>query len=246
MEALFVSDIHLGDPKEIRYKDFFNLLKRLKDVKPKRLVLLGDIFDLWVAKHSYFVEKHKDLLELLNELVSLGVEIHYFEGNHDLYLSDHFGKRMNFEIHPNELECNWAGVAIRMEHGDLANPNDKGYLFLRSFLRNPFIRLVLSKLPGSWIKKLGEKASEASRKYTDTFNDDSKNVIRSYAEKLAKKRNFEVMITGHTHQLDDHTFFMSQDDRRRSINLGSWFGDIKQALVLSENSEFQFRNITEI
>lgn len=246
MEAVFVSDIHLGNPEDRRYQSFLAMLDRLIIRPPKRLVLLGDIFDLWVAKHSYFLNKHKSLLNKLSDLKAKGCEIHYFEGNHDLYLKDYFGKKLGFQIHPNSFTDTWAGIKVRMEHGDLANPNDTGYLFLRKFLRNPLVRFVLSNIPSSWVKKIGEKASEASRKYTDTFDDDSKMLIRAYVEKLSIKNQFQVMITGHTHQKDDHFFFLPNEEKRRSINLGSWFGEAYQALVLDEKAEFTFTDIENI
>jgi UDP-2,3-diacylglucosamine hydrolase len=231
--VLFVSDIHLGDSDERRYKLFMSLLDQLILTPPSSLVLLGDIFDLWVGRHSYFLEKHAALLDKLDQLASKKCEIHYFEGNHDLYLGRYFGKKDGFLVHPNSYTVNWAGNTIRMEHGDLANPNDKGYLFLRAFLRNPVIRFILNHIPGSWVKSLGEKASEASRKYTDQFDEDAVEVIRSYAKSLATKDNFDYLITGHTHQRDEFEFL--QGDRKvKSINLGSWFSEEISVLTLKE------------
>lgn len=233
MTVYFVSDIHLGSRDERRYQLFMSLLDQLIASPPSAFVLLGDIFDLWVGCHAYFLEKHEELLKKLDQLAAKGCEIHYFEGNHDLYLSRYFGKKQSYFIHPNSYKADWAGFKIRMEHGDLANPNDKGYLFLRAFLRNPIIRFVLNHIPGSWVKSLGEKASEASRKYTDQFDEDSVAVIRNYAKYLAKKDSFDYLITGHTHQKDEFEFL--QEDRKvKSINLGSWFSEEISILTLNQ------------
>lgn len=209
-----------------------SLLDQLIASPPAAFVLLGDIFDLWVGRHAYFLEKHAELLEKLDQLAAKGCEIHYFEGNHDLYLSRYFGKKQGYFVHPNSYKADWSGLKIRMEHGDLANPNDKGYLFLRAFLRNPIIRFVLNHIPGSWVKSIGEKASEASRKYTDQFDEDSVAVIRNYAKYLAKQDSFDYLITGHTHQKDEFEF-LQEDKKVKSINLGSWFSEEISILTLN-------------
>ncbi len=244
MEAVFVSDVHLTEPDSERYQIFLQFLNLLSKKTVKRLVLLGDIFDLWVGRHQYFVSKHSELVQILGSLKSKGTEIHYFEGNHDLYLKDFFGNNLGFEIHPDSYEVVWDGLKIRMEHGDLANPDDRGYLFLRSFLRNVLTKNLIRNIPGKLVNKIGESASHKSRDYTDHLNVDSKNLVRDYAKRLASTSDFDVLITGHTHQKDDVK--LSLEDREiRSINLGSWFEEEPQCLVL-ENSSLRFHRVLEI
>lgn len=241
---MFVSDVHLTEPDSERYQKFLQFLNLLSKKAVKRLVLLGDIFDLWVGRHQYFVSKHQELIQVLESLQAKGIEIHYFEGNHDLYLKDFFGKSLGFKIHANFYEVSWDGLKIRMEHGDLANPEDRGYLFLRSFLRNAFTKNIIRNLPGKIVNKIGESASHKSRDYTDHMDVDSKNVVRDYATRLSGKSDFEVLITGHTHQKDDFVLDLGTK-RVRNINLGSWFEETPQCLIL-ENSELHFRNALEL
>lgn len=242
MKAAFISDIHIGSSDEPKYQSLLTFLKSLSQQNLDHLILLGDIFDLWVGDYAYFRKKHKSLIDALVELKNTGVVIHYFEGNHDLYLKDFFGKDLGFEIHPNDYTVSWDGVKIRMEHGDLANPDDTGYLMLRGFLRNPLIRFALTHLSGGVIQKIGDKASQASRKYTDQIDVDAKEVIRTYANHLSKTQDFDVLITGHTHQKDDYEFEAVSGKKIRSINLGSWFSKEIQYLMF-EDGKFEFKNI---
>lgn len=241
--AIFVSDLHITSPSDDKAKQFLKLLKKIENLDVKQLVLLGDIFDLWVANHSFFKESYLDICKQIQYLVKLGIEVHYFEGNHDLYLSDYWQKELGLQVHSDFLEVNWYNKKIRMEHGDLSNPEDKGYLFLRSFLRNSLVRYSLSNLPARWIKCIGEKASEKSRDYTSNINIDAKNVLREYSKKIAETSDYDLMITGHTHCKDDFSF-MAQNKTRQLINLGSWF-DTFEVLKLSEN-HLSFVNIDEL
>ncbi|MFK8139394.1 MAG: UDP-2,3-diacylglucosamine diphosphatase [Bdellovibrionales bacterium] len=234
----FISDIHLNSNMDNRYGILIAWLKSIEEEKA-RLVMLGDIFDLWVGAHEYFITEYSELIESLRRMLEDGWEIHFFEGNHDLYLKKFWEQDLGMSVHGDEHIVNWQGLRIRMEHGDKANPDDKGYLFLRSFLRNPVTSFVLNHIPGKIIGGIGDKASKASRRYTDTIDVDSKELIRKYAERLSEESNFDVLITGHTHQKDIYTF----NQNKRSINLGSWFGKIEYLKL--QNGEFEFVTLPE-
>ena len=45
-----------------------------------------DVLDLRLADHRYFVDKHQSVIDEILRLKDEGVEIHYFEGNHDFHL----------------------------------------------------------------------------------------------------------------------------------------------------------------
>ena len=45
---------------------------------------LGDVFDMWLAHHRYFVDRYNRIIKQLVRLHDEGVGIHYFEGNHDV------------------------------------------------------------------------------------------------------------------------------------------------------------------
>ena len=85
--AYFVSDIHIMSPSCERARAFLDFLRSLSAAEgTTHLVLLGDIFDLWVADHDYFIKKYGDIIDEIRRLTEEGVEVSYFEGNHDLHL----------------------------------------------------------------------------------------------------------------------------------------------------------------
>lgn len=272
LRAAFVSDIHLtalDDPRAVVF------LRWLKALQPgnlyvdgadqtnyiTHLFLMGDIFDLWVADHSYFKDKFKDIVDELSRLKHAGVKIHYFEGNHDLDLEPFWSNQMGFHIHEGRLLAQLGSWRLRLEHGDQMDPEDKGYIFLRWFLRTPVMRWLGRHLPGFVVRRLGEWMSKKSRHYTSEVKTVSpmgaREKIRKHAELVAEDEFFDLIISGHMHIDDDyiwvkeaemgvglHTSSVSKKTnyaRReiRSINLGSWLDKPKVLWLIGDKVEMQ-------
>ncbi|MBT4761807.1 MAG: UDP-2,3-diacylglucosamine diphosphatase [Bdellovibrionaceae bacterium] len=238
-EAYFVSDVHLTDLESSRTRAFLKFLKELNQKKADnniRLFFVGDIFDLWISDYTYFQNKFAPIIHEIKEFIKTGNELYYFEGNHDLYLKDFWQKEIGATVVADFEYYEINGIKVRVEHGDLADPEDKGYRFLRAFLRNLIVRFILSRLPEGFLVKLGEMSSRSSRKYTSEVkvvsDDDGKNKIIAYADKCYDHRPFDLMVTGHTHIFDD-----AKTKNYRSINLGSWFDTPKYLQISSNTTE---------
>lgn len=233
MKAYFVSDIHLKAEDGPKGQLFVKFLKELPN-DTTHLVLLGDIFDLWLADHNYFVQKFPNIIKEVQNLVSKKVEVHYFEGNHDLHLKKFWQEKLKVQVHHNHHIFNWPGITVRAEHGDLMNPDDTGYLFLRKFLRNPIMKVIAHNLPGKAVGFIGDRSSQMSRVYTDRLNQKYKetvqNLTRNYAQKIYAETPFDLFVSGHTHVDDDFSFELN-GKKVRSLNLGSWLDKPKYLIV---------------
>ena len=91
----FLSDAHLGSLATRHHRTQERRLVRfLDEIKDhcSALYLLGDMFDFWY-EYKYCVPKgYTRFLGKISELTDRGVEVHYFTGNHDLWLTDYFEK----------------------------------------------------------------------------------------------------------------------------------------------------------
>lgn len=227
LNAYFVSDLHISGGSDPKLHLFISFLKQLKGSENiTHLFLLGDIFDLWIAGHNYFINQYQPVIAEIRRLKSEGVEIHYFEGNHDLYLQHFWQKEVGAQVH-GEAEYFQLGSSIcRLEHGDQMDPEDRGYIFLRWLLRTPFLKWLAPRLPERAIVWFGERASQASRQYTSKLKviaeDQARRKFRQHVDKVFHQRPFHFLISGHTHVRDDH-LFESTIGPVRAINLGSWF-----------------------
>jgi UDP-2,3-diacylglucosamine hydrolase len=236
--ALFVSDLHLAAPEDARSVLFLDFLASLEGGRnASHLFLLGDVFDLWLGEHRCFVERWRGIVGEIERLVREGVAVHYFEGNHDLYLGDFWAERLGVHVHPGPWYGELAGWTVRLEHGDQMDPEDRGYLFLRWFLRTPAVSGLVRRLPGRVVAGIGERASATSRAYTSETktlsSERARRTIRAHAERACAERPFDLIVSGHVHVRDDQ--MLEHAGRRfRSINLGSWL-DRPCCLVLDES-----------
>ena len=231
--AYFLSDVHLKNPQEANARLLRDFLKQLKKnatsgdhEAPSDLFLVGDIFDLWIGDHLFFRVQFHEIINDLQELAACGVAIHFFEGNHDLHLKKFWRDVLGFQVYEGAEQFEIAGRSVRVEHGDQMNPEDRGYLFLRWFLRTPALRWLALHLPSFVVRWIGERASGASRTYTSTTKELPSERIRAihrrHAENAFAKRPYDILISGHVHVTDDHTF-QASGRQVRSVNLGSWY-----------------------
>lgn len=237
-QAWFVSDLHLtsiSDKKAGKFLAFLNSLTA--STGTTHLFLLGDIFDLWIADHGYFIEQYQPIINELHRIMSEGIEVHYFEGNHDLYLKRFWADALGVNVHEGPQYFELGGRCIRVEHGDESNPEDRGYLFLRWFLRTPVMKWLAHRLPESVVVWIGRRSSEKSRTYTSHVKsideDVAKAKLHEHARRTYLHKPFSLLINGHVHVRDD--FEWDQNGKRiRAINLGTW---LKQPVALKVTTD---------
>ena len=82
VDLVVISDVHLGTygchAKE--------LLVYLSSIKPKTLILNGDIVDIWQFRKSYFPATHLNVIKKIISMSSNGTRVYYVTGNHDEFL----------------------------------------------------------------------------------------------------------------------------------------------------------------
>lgn len=243
IKAYFVSDIHIKDPQESNSQKLLLFLHQLENEKDSasHLFLVGDIFDLWIHNHIYFVDKYIKIVNAIRAVVAKGIEVHYFEGNHDLYLTRFWQQDVGVRVHDGPVYFNLGSKKVRVEHGDFMNPEDKGYLFLRRVLRTFPVSQIAKNLPGPTVQWIGNRASQASRHYTSHQKKMEDAAVRKfmheYAEDVVQERFFDYLISGHTHVRDEYAFSYDGEEVI-SINLGSWFEDQKVLCLTEEGHQF--------
>jgi UDP-2,3-diacylglucosamine hydrolase len=203
------------------------------------LFLVGDIFDLWLGGHSYFVNKFKPIVDELTKFTKNGGQLHYFEGNHDLHLKKFWEKQVGAKVYEAPEIFLFEDIVIRVEHGDEMDPDDKGYIFLRWLLRTWLFKFIILYLPGFLVAAIGRWASRTSRTYTNSKRDEERiaHTIHTHAQKIYGDQHFDVIISGHVH-LRDEFHFQKGDKGIKSFNLGSW--DDQHRVLHFTNGKWQW------
>ena len=202
--------------------------------------LVGDVFDLWIGSHAYFIDAFRPIVDACRELVRAGIELHAFEGNHDLYLDKFWGDDVGARVHREAASFRLGSARVRVEHGDLINLEDRGYLALRRALRSPAVEWLASNLPARAVAAIGRRMSEASRTYTSTGAKradavEIREMIRAHARRAYQQTKFDLLIAGHVHVQDDWSFEPEAGVDARSVNLG-WWRDLRQAFLIDESA----------
>ena len=232
MQAWFISDIHIKNINERSSIKLLRFLHFLRDnSEATHLFLLGDIFDLWVGDSDIFQTKFQAIVDALADLKQKGMQVVYFEGNHDVHVK-RFWEKMGIPVHVEHQLVQLGPHKVRLEHGDYINPDDKTYIKYLEIIRHPKLEKLAYILPGKLLDEAGKLGSKFSRKKSSKRRERDQEKIRgmihTYAQKMAQGSDFDYLITGHMHVRDEYKF-----GSKISINLGSWYEE-PMALCLND------------
>lgn len=165
---LFISDAHIGigppQDQEKRKKYLFDCLDRHAP-ELEKLFILGDLFDFWFEWRHVILKRHFKVLCKLQELTSIGVELHYLAGNHDFALGEFLTDELGAQVHLDHARFDWDGKSFYLSHGDGLAPADWGYRILKRIFRNRFDQKLFSLIHPDLGVALAHKSSYSSRNY---------------------------------------------------------------------------------
>ncbi len=224
VEVVVISDIHLGTygchAKE--------LLKYLKSIKPGKLILNGDIIDIWQFSKNYWPESHMKVLRRIMKFVTEGIPVYYLTGNHDEMLRKFADLKLgsfhllNKLVLPLGKEKAWVFHGdvfdITMQHSKwLAKLGAIGYDSL--ILMNSFVNHVLTWMNRE--KMSFSKKIKGSIKNAVKFMSDFENT----AAELAAEKNYQYVICGHIH----HPCIQEMNTTKGKViylNSGDWIENL--------------------
>jgi UDP-2,3-diacylglucosamine hydrolase len=129
--AIFIADSHYNSNRPILKETLEEILS--KKIITDQLFLMGDVFDFLSDDISYFQNKNKDVIDLINQ-ISHHIEVIYLEGNHDFNLSNTFHNSLVISREYQPLICTYNNKKIALSHGDIFMP--KAYNIYTSFIRS--------------------------------------------------------------------------------------------------------------
>jgi UDP-2,3-diacylglucosamine hydrolase len=252
----FASDFHLGVPNYEssleREKKIVSWLSAIeKDAAA--IYLVGDIFDFWF-EYKYAIPKGFVRLQgKIVELTDKGIPVHFFLGNHDMWMFDYFKQELGVEIHSNEIELEINHKKLYIAHGDGLGPGDKGYKLIKKIFRNRFCQWAFARLHPNFGIHLAKYFSKTSRNSTGG-NDASlhsldKEWLYQFTNSAQQEKHRDFYIFGHRHlplkfELENTSYF----------NLGEWLnfctfgrfdGDCFELLQWEENKIIPFKTSSE-
>ena len=236
----FLSDAHLGSlaipHNRTQERRLVRFLDSIKD-KAAAIYLLGDMFDFW-DEYKYVVPKgYTRFLGKLSELTDMGIEIHFFTGNHDIWTYGYLEKECGLIVHHKPITTEIFGKIFFLAHGDgLGDPNNQ-FKLLRKMFHNRTCQILLNAMHPRWGMALGLDWAKHSRlkridgKETPYLGEDKEYLVNFTKDYLKTHNNIDYFIYGHRHiKLD-----LKLNDKARMIILGDWIWQYTYAVFDGEH-----------
>ena len=200
--SYFVSDVHLGlqvaDPaaREARFVDFLRSLPE----DAAALYLLGDIWDFWYEYHDVVPKGYVRVLAAIQDLMDRGVDVYFFQGNHDVWTYSYFEELgMKKLMQPALVEID--GRVFCLGHGDGLGPVPFGYRFLRGMFHNRVLQFLFSMLHPRIAFGLGNGWSKSNRlaRHEEYVFRGEEEPLYKFAAEFEKSHKVDCFVFGHYH-----------------------------------------------
>ena len=139
--CLFVSDAHFRIPPDAASEEReLRLVQLIKNqgADLRYVFLMGDIFDFWFEYRDVVPKGYVTLFACLKELHAQGVQVHFFTGNHDMWVEDYFTKTFGAVIYREARMFSINGHRCFVGHGDGLGGKQRKYLLIKRILNNRF------------------------------------------------------------------------------------------------------------
>ncbi len=225
-KVYFASDLHLGLPdyeKSLEREKLF--VKWLDEIRENAhsIYLLGDIFDFWHEWKRSAPQGFVRLLGKIAEITDSGIPVHFFTGNHDIWVKKYLPHETGVILHREEFTTEIFGKQFFLAHGDGLGPGDPGYKLLKKVFTNKFLQWCFSRLHPDfslWIGHSWSHNRRMSERYPVFHGEEGEWLIQYSIEKL-KMAHFDYFIYGHRHLPGIHPIGNSST----YINLGDWLSN---------------------
>ncbi|MBL3655948.1 UDP-2,3-diacylglucosamine diphosphatase [Fulvivirga sediminis] len=198
VDVVVISDVHLGT-YGCHAED---LLRYLKTIKPKKLILNGDIIDIWQFSKRYWPSSHMQIVKHITGLLSKGTEVVYITGNHDEMLRKFVGFKLGkFKI-VNKIVLRKGGKRTWIFHGDVFDITMQHSKWLAKLGAVGYDSLILLNTLVNFISKsIGRGKISLSKKIKDSVKSAVKFIddFEGTAADIAISNEYDYVICGHIH-----------------------------------------------
>ncbi|WP_069661196.1 UDP-2,3-diacylglucosamine diphosphatase [Arcticibacter eurypsychrophilus] len=221
IDLLVISDVHLGTygchARE--------LLIYLKSIKPKKIILNGDIIDIWQFSKSYWPESHMKVVRRLMKFVSEGVPVYYLTGNHDEMLRKFSDLQIGSFNLVDKLVLDLDGKhKAWFFHGDVFDITMQHSKWLAKLGAVGYDTLIILNQMVNWgLTLMHQEKMSFSKRIKAKFKDAVKfiNDFEQTAAELAGEKGYDYVICGHIHQPELRSITTSNGEVLY-LNSGDW------------------------
>lgn len=240
----FIADAHLGSRafKHHRTQErrLVNFLDAIKD-KAEAVYMLGDMFDFWFEYTDVVPKGFTRFLGKISELTDSGVEVHFFEGNHDMWCGDYLEKECGVILHRQAFTTEICGKLFYMAHGHELDYRDhvwKTRFMYQCFHSHTLHRLARMIHPHFFLN-FGLNWAKQSRMRHQVIGEppyqgpDKEGLVCYARDYLQSHSYINYFLFGHRHI--DLDMFLDKERNSRLIILGQWYSLFTYAVFDGEH-----------
>ncbi len=220
LDLVVISDIHLGT-YGCQSKA---LLRYLKSIDPKRVILNGDIIDIWQFNKRFWPKSHMKVVKYLMTMISSGTEVHYLVGNHDEMLRKFLGFQVNNLKIDNKLVLDLDGKKAWFFHGDVFDVTMQYSKWLTKLGGIGYdLLILLNSLINFLLEKMGKERLSLSKTVKNKVKEAVKfiNKFEESAVEIAARNQYDYVVCGHIHHPNIQKYNVS-DREVYYLNSGDW------------------------
>ena len=241
----FASDVHLGHPTiekgKWREKLFVKWLDKIKS-DALEIYLVGDIFDFWYEYKKVVPRGFTRTLGKIAEITDSGIPVHFFTGNHDVWVSDYLPKELGVILHREPITPTLLGKKFYIAHGDGLGPGDYGYKLLKFAFTNKLFQWMFSRLHPNFALWIAHNWSNSSREskgiVAESFLGVEKELLYKHSLKLLQNKQYDYLVFGHRHLMIN----IPINNSSSYINLGDWVGNFSYGMYDGDKFELMKYN----
>jgi UDP-2,3-diacylglucosamine hydrolase len=239
----FLSDFHLGAPNAtaslVREKKIIAFLEEIKK-DAAQIFIVGDLFDFWYEYKMVIPKGYVRILGKLAEITDSGIPIHFFVGNHDMWMKNYFQTELNIPVYFEPVAFEFNGKKFLIGHGDGLGPGDHGYKLIKKIFRNKVCQWLFGALPpviGIGLANYLSRKSRAQTGQTDEqFLGEEKEWLIIYCKAILQQQHYDYFVFGHRHLPINFNLSASS----LYINLGDWIKYDSYAVFTGESLELKY------
>ena len=198
MSVAVIADAHLGGPGGAA-DGLGDQLLSLPQSGCDHLVILGDLFHVWVGSERFETAEIKAISEVLRELRSGGMRIDYVEGNRDFFIGNSSYAKL-FDLVSTEVTFTTGGKRYLAVHGDRLNDADWLNRFWSALSKSRTSRHFMMHLPRFLAHRL---IHSTERGLSKTNFKHKKTIPEQMILRYAQRRlgtDHDVLLLGHFHE----------------------------------------------
>lgn len=232
LDVVVLSDIHLGT-----YGCHAKELNRyLKSINPKKVILNGDIIDIWQFKKRYWPKSHMKIIKHIMSWITKGVKVYYITGNHDEMLRKFTGFKLgSFEI-CDKIVLPLNGRKAWFFHGDVFDVTMQHSKWLAKLGAVGYDSLILlNRAINLGLKAIKREPISMSKRIKNSVKSAVKfiNNFEKVAADIAIENGYDFVVCGHIHQPEIKTI-KNEQGQVIYLNSGDWIENLT-ALEFSKN-----------